>query len=185
MLLCLPLKMPLSNHSFRSDVVPYCRMLYLVFSYFMQIIPIIGVALTGANLVGYVKCRRDAGAKISAMAGQFIGKQVLNQVTFGCLIRPSLNAKYYLQYMYCHACACVSVARITGVLFSFSLSRHSAPKKINRVLLFCTFSFMAIIYVCSFSHRFLSVYIMPHQNLIIICDVTNDASGMQTRDMRL
>ena len=39
-----------------------------------------GIALNGANVVGYVKCRRDAGAKISAMAGQFIGKQILKQV---------------------------------------------------------------------------------------------------------
>ena len=45
-----------------------------------QIIPIVGIFLTGANVVGYVKCRRDAGAKISAMAGQFIGKQIMNQV---------------------------------------------------------------------------------------------------------
>lgn len=36
--------------------------------------------LTGANVVGYVKCRRDAGAKLSQMAGQFIGKQIMKEV---------------------------------------------------------------------------------------------------------
>lgn len=46
----------------------------------LQIIPVIGIALNGANVVGYVKCRRDAGAKLSAMAGQFIGKQIIKQV---------------------------------------------------------------------------------------------------------
>ena len=39
-----------------------------------------GIILQGANVVGYVKCRRDAGAKITQMAGQFIGKQILKQV---------------------------------------------------------------------------------------------------------
>ena len=46
----------------------------------LQIIPIIAITLNGANVVGYVKCRRDAGAKITAMAGQFIGRQILKQV---------------------------------------------------------------------------------------------------------
>ena len=45
-----------------------------------QLIPVMGIALQGANVVGYVKCRRDAGAKITQMAGQFIGKQILKQV---------------------------------------------------------------------------------------------------------
>lgn len=39
-----------------------------------------GVALNGANVVGYVKCRKDAGTKIRAMAGQFIGQQLMKQV---------------------------------------------------------------------------------------------------------
>lgn len=42
-------------------------------------ITIVGIALNGANVVGYVKCRRDAGAKLTEMAGQFIGKQILKQ----------------------------------------------------------------------------------------------------------
>jgi len=39
----------------------------------------VAIALNGANVVGYVKCRRDAGAKLTQMAGQFIGKQLLQQ----------------------------------------------------------------------------------------------------------
>ena len=50
----------------------------------IQIIPLVGFALNGANVVGYVKCRRDAGAKISKMATQFIGKQILDQVCVNC-----------------------------------------------------------------------------------------------------
>lgn len=48
--------------------------------YFFQLIPIVGVALNGANVVGYVKCRKDAGTKIRSMAGQFIGQQLMKQV---------------------------------------------------------------------------------------------------------
>ena len=46
----------------------------------LQIIPVAGIALNGSNLVGYVRCRRDARAKISAMASRFIGRQIINQV---------------------------------------------------------------------------------------------------------
>ena len=46
----------------------------------VQIIPVVGIALNGANVVGYVKCRRDAGARLSQMAGQFIGKQIMKEV---------------------------------------------------------------------------------------------------------
>ena len=48
---------------------------------FLQIIPVIGVALNGANVVGYVKCRSDERARLTQMAGQFIGKQILKQVS--------------------------------------------------------------------------------------------------------
>ena len=46
-----------------------------------QIIPVIGISLTGANVIGYVKCRRDAGAKLTQMAGQFIGQQIMKEVS--------------------------------------------------------------------------------------------------------
>lgn len=49
-----------------------------------QLIPLVGVALNGANVIGYVKCRKDAGTKIRKMAGQFIGQQLMKQV-FCCL----------------------------------------------------------------------------------------------------
>ena len=45
-----------------------------------------GVALNGANVIGYVKCRKDAGTKIRAMAGQFIGQQLMKQVFYYFLI---------------------------------------------------------------------------------------------------
>jgi len=42
---------------------------------------VVGVILNGANVVGYVKCRRDAGTKLTSMAGQLLGQQILKQVT--------------------------------------------------------------------------------------------------------
>jgi hypothetical protein len=49
----------------------------------VQLITIVGVTLNGANVVGYVKCRRDAGVKLTKMAGSFIGKQILQQTLSG------------------------------------------------------------------------------------------------------
>ncbi|XP_019850340.1 PREDICTED: Golgi apparatus membrane protein TVP23 homolog B-like [Amphimedon queenslandica] len=51
----------------------------LKFAWMWMLIPIVGVALNGANVIGYVKCRKDAGTKIRAMAGQFIGRQLMKQ----------------------------------------------------------------------------------------------------------
>ena len=45
-----------------------------------QLLASVGIILNGANVVGYVKCRRDAGSRLSSMATQFIGKKVLEQV---------------------------------------------------------------------------------------------------------
>jgi len=47
----------------------------------LQVVTVVGVVLNGANVVGYVKCRRDAGTKLTSMAGQLLGQQILKQVT--------------------------------------------------------------------------------------------------------
>ncbi|KAK2571725.1 Golgi apparatus membrane protein TVP23-like protein B [Acropora cervicornis] len=39
----------------------------------------VGLSLNGANLVGYVRCKKDAGKKITTFAGNFLGRQLLNQ----------------------------------------------------------------------------------------------------------
>ena len=59
-----------------------------MFLFLSQVIPITALALTGANVVGYVKCRKDAGAKLTAMAGQFIGHQLLKQVCSVIYLAP-------------------------------------------------------------------------------------------------
>ena len=46
-----------------------------------QIITLAGITLNGSNLIGYIRCKRDARAKISAMAGRLIGRQIINQVS--------------------------------------------------------------------------------------------------------
>ena len=43
-------------------------------------IPVVGFFLNGANLLGYFKCRKDAGTQIRNMAGKFIGQQIIKQV---------------------------------------------------------------------------------------------------------
>ena len=65
--------------------------------YYTQVVTVVGVVLNGANVVGYVKCRRDAGTKLTSMAGQLLGQQILKQVTtrledccYGELISSSL-----------------------------------------------------------------------------------------------
>ena len=54
-----------------------------LFLLFFQLITVVGITLNGANVVGYVKCRRDAGVKLTKMAGNFIGKQILQQTLSG------------------------------------------------------------------------------------------------------
>ena len=54
--------------------------------YYEQLIPAVGIALNSANVIGYFKCRKDAGTKLRNMAGQFIGQQLLKQVCGTCLI---------------------------------------------------------------------------------------------------
>jgi hypothetical protein len=53
------------------------------FKWTWAIIPLTGIALNGSNLIGYIRCKRDAKAKISAMAGKFIGRQIINQTLSG------------------------------------------------------------------------------------------------------
>ena len=64
---------------FSYPIIVALQLLLNFFFYCVQLITLVGVALNGANVIGYVKCRRDAGAKLTQMAGQFIGKQILNQ----------------------------------------------------------------------------------------------------------
>jgi len=45
-----------------------------------QLVVAVGLSLNIANLVGYVRCKKDAGKKISTFAGNFLGRQLLNQV---------------------------------------------------------------------------------------------------------
>ena len=81
----LPSSFPSPPLSFFFPLSPYLSFpfvlpLFLLLPPFLKILPIIGLALNGANVIGYIKCRRDTGARISAMAGQFIGAPVLKFV---------------------------------------------------------------------------------------------------------
>ncbi|XP_027057490.1 Golgi apparatus membrane protein TVP23 homolog B-like [Pocillopora damicornis] len=40
----------------------------------------VGLSLNVANLIGYVRCKKDAGKNIKSFAGNFLGRQLLNQV---------------------------------------------------------------------------------------------------------
>ncbi|EDO38024.1 predicted protein [Nematostella vectensis] len=39
----------------------------------------VGLGLNFANMLGYVKCKKDAGKKLKSFAGNFLGRQILNQ----------------------------------------------------------------------------------------------------------
>lgn len=44
---------------------------------------LVALTLTSANLIGYVKCKKDAGKKVKDMAGNassYLGRQLINQV---------------------------------------------------------------------------------------------------------
>lgn len=45
-----------------------------------QLVVSVGLSLNIANLIGYVRCKKDAGKKIKTFAGNFLGRQLLNQV---------------------------------------------------------------------------------------------------------
>jgi len=44
------------------------------------LIVLVALTLTSANLVGYIKCKKDAGSKVRNMAGTFLGRQLFSQV---------------------------------------------------------------------------------------------------------
>ena len=58
----------------------HAHVLHIVIFSCLQILAIIGFVLNGANVYGYVMCRRDAGIRLSSMATTYIGKKVLEQV---------------------------------------------------------------------------------------------------------
>nr|XP_047129054.1 Golgi apparatus membrane protein TVP23 homolog B-like isoform X1 [Hydra vulgaris] len=45
------------------------------------LIVLVAIILTSANLIGYVKCKKDAGKDMKSMAGSFLGRQILNQIS--------------------------------------------------------------------------------------------------------
>ena len=45
-----------------------------------MLIVLVAITLTAANLIGYVKCKKDAGKDMTSMAGDFLGKQMLGQM---------------------------------------------------------------------------------------------------------
>lgn len=40
----------------------------------------VAISLTSANLVGYVKCKKDSGKEMKSMAGNFLGRQIFSQM---------------------------------------------------------------------------------------------------------
>jgi len=44
------------------------------------LIVLVAITLTSANLIGYVKCKKDAGKEMKSMAGTFLGRQIFSQV---------------------------------------------------------------------------------------------------------
>jgi len=40
----------------------------------------VAIVLTSSNLVGYIKCKKDAGKDVQSMASNFLGRQILTQM---------------------------------------------------------------------------------------------------------
>ncbi|XP_031575293.1 uncharacterized Golgi apparatus membrane protein-like protein CG5021 isoform X2 [Actinia tenebrosa] len=43
------------------------------------LVVVVGLGLNIANMIGYIKCKKDAGKKIKSFAGNFLGRQLLSQ----------------------------------------------------------------------------------------------------------
>ena len=56
-----------------------------------QLVVAVGLSLNIANLIGYVRCKKDAGKKIKTFAGNFLGRQLLNQVFFSFKFKKILS----------------------------------------------------------------------------------------------
>jgi len=48
----------------------------------LQMVSCIGVVLNGANLYGYIRCKMGSRQKLSSVATNFLGQQVLGSVSF-------------------------------------------------------------------------------------------------------
>ncbi|KAK3705198.1 hypothetical protein QZH41_013996 [Actinostola sp. cb2023] len=46
-----------------------------------KLVVVVGLGLNIANMLGYIKCKKDAGKKIKTFAGNFLGRQILSQVS--------------------------------------------------------------------------------------------------------
>ncbi|XP_063682195.1 Golgi apparatus membrane protein TVP23 homolog B-like [Bolinopsis microptera] len=55
----------------------------LSFSLGWIVVDITAVVLNAANLYGYIKCRRDAKAKVQGAVGSFLGRQLFNSMVSG------------------------------------------------------------------------------------------------------
>ncbi|XP_073246482.1 Golgi apparatus membrane protein TVP23 homolog B-like [Porites lutea] len=65
-------------------ICPLIWMLFLVAALFSLkfkwlLVVAVGLTLNIANLIGYIRCKKDAGKKITTFAGNFLGRQLLNQ----------------------------------------------------------------------------------------------------------
>ena len=61
-----------------------------------KLVVAVGLSLNIANLIGYVRCKKDAGKKIKTFAGNFLGRQLLNQVFFSFKFNKILSDRALL-----------------------------------------------------------------------------------------
>ena len=41
----------------------------------------VAITLQSANMIGYIKCKKDAGKEMKSMATSFLGRQIIGQVS--------------------------------------------------------------------------------------------------------
>ena len=69
--------MMVSSHEASNSAISTCTD---TLSFLLQLVVLVGLGLNAANLVGYIRCKKDAGKKLKSFAGNFLGRQLLNQV---------------------------------------------------------------------------------------------------------
>lgn len=65
-----------------------------------QLIILVAIVLTSSNLIGYVKCKKDAGKDVKSMAGSFLGRQILTQVSVDRALYSFFFSRIYSFFTY-------------------------------------------------------------------------------------
>ena len=80
------------------------------------------IVLSASNLVGYVKCKKDAGKDVKSMASNFLGRQILTQVFFFTMIAVSVQVRVFVIHFISISSTLTLVKNQQKLMLSFFLT---------------------------------------------------------------